>query len=67
VLTCSNQLCGINAILFYAKQLFSKITNDNEELTQMITVFLGILQIVSSFVGGQMMDNRSKKMFLIVG
>ena len=33
----------------------------------MIIVFLGIIQIVSSFVGGQMMDNRSKKMFLIVG
>jgi len=33
----------------------------------MIIVFLGILQIISSFVGGQMMDTRSKKMFLIVG
>jgi len=33
----------------------------------MIITFLGILQIISSFVGGQMMDNRSKKMFLIVG
>ncbi len=27
VLTFSNQLSGINAILFYAKQLFLKITN----------------------------------------
>lgn len=33
----------------------------------MIITFLGILQIISSFIGGKMMDNRSKKMFLIMG
>ena len=30
VVIASNQACGINGILFYAKQLFNKITNERQ-------------------------------------
>lgn len=30
ILAISNQLCGINAIFFYAKQLFTTITNNDQ-------------------------------------
>lgn len=67
VLTFSNQLSGINAILFYAKQLFLKITNENDTLSQMLVLFLGIVQMIASFSGGIMMDRGNKKTFLIIG
>lgn len=67
VLACSNQFCGINAILFYAKQLFMRITDNNNNLSQLITIFLGVVMIVSTFTGGKLMDKWSKRHFLFIG
>lgn len=67
ILACSNQFCGINAIIFYAKQLFMRITDNNNNESQMIIICLGLVQIVATFVGGKMMDRWSKRYFLFVG
>jgi predicted MFS family arabinose efflux permease len=66
-LAASNQFCGINAIIFYAKQLFMRITNNNNNLSQLIIIFLGIIQIIATFIGGRMMDKWSKRNFLFAG
>ena len=67
VLACSNQVCGINAILFYAKQLFMRITSENNNLSQLLIIFLGIVQIIATLAGGSLMDRYPKKPFLIGG
>jgi predicted MFS family arabinose efflux permease len=66
-LAFSNQLCGINAILFYSWQIFMKITDKNKNLCQMLVLLLGIAQFVSSFIGGMMIDQTNKKYFLLSG
>ena len=67
VLALSNQLCGINAILFYAKQLFMRVTDDNNDLSQVIMIFLGLVQIIATLLSGKLMDKFPKKYFLIGG
>ena len=67
VLACTNQLCGINAILFYAKQLFMQITHDNNDLSQLLVIVLGVVQIGATFLGGSLMDKYSKRAFLLFG
>lgn len=67
VLALSNQLCGINAILFYAKQLFMRVTDENNTASQMIMIGLGLVQIVSTYAGGWLMDKFPKKTFLVGG
>jgi hypothetical protein len=44
-----------------------KITNDDTNLCQMLVLLLGIVQFVSSFIGGMMIDQANKKYFLISG
>lgn len=67
ILAFSNQLCGINAILFYAKQLFMRITNDNNNLSQFLIILLGVVQIFATLVGGSLMDRYPKRPFLLGG
>ena len=67
VLALSNQLCGINAILFYAKQLFMRVTDNNNELSQVIMIFLGFVQITATLLSGKLMDKFPKKYFLMGG
>lgn len=50
VVIASNQFSGINGILFYAKQLFNKITAGREDYTQIIMVLLSLMQIVSTLL-----------------
>lgn len=67
VLALSNQLCGINAILFYAKQLFMRVTDNNNNLSQVIMIFLGFVQIIATLGSGRLMDRFPKKYFLVGG
>lgn len=67
VLALSNQLCGINAILFYAKQLFMRVTGGNNNLSQTIMIFLGVVQIIATLISGKLMDRFPKKYFLLGG
>ena len=66
-LALSNQLCGINAILFYAKQLFMRVTGGNNDVSQVIMIFLGFVQITATLLSGKLMDKFPKKYFLIGG
>lgn len=67
VLAATNQLCGINAILFYAKQLFMRITDNNNSLSQFLIIVLGVIQIIATLIGGSLMDKYSKRAFLLFG
>lgn len=67
MLACSNQFCGINAIIFYAKQLFMRITNNDNSMSQAIIMLLGLVQIVATLVGGRLMDRYPKRHFLFAG
>jgi len=44
-----------------------RITNNNNNLSQLIIIFLGIIQIIATFIGGRMMDKWSKRKFLFAG
>jgi predicted MFS family arabinose efflux permease len=44
-----------------------RITDNNNNLSQLIIIFLGIVQIIATFIGGKMMDKWSKRYFLFVG
>jgi len=67
ILACSNQFCGINAIVFYAKQLFMRITDNNNNLSQISIILFGVVQILATLIGGKLMDKHSKKKFLFGG
>jgi predicted MFS family arabinose efflux permease len=63
----ANQLSGINAILYYAKQLFNKITNDDIFMTKLLMIGLAIIQIVATFIGAFSASRRGRKSILIFG
>lgn len=44
-----------------------RITNNNNDLSQLLIIFLGIVQIVATLIGGKLMDKFPKKQFLIGG
>lgn len=44
-----------------------RVTNNNNNLSQLIIIFLGIIQILATFVGGKLMDKFPKRNFLFVG
>ena len=67
VLVCSNQFSGINAILFYAKQMFMRITDGDADLSQILIVLLGLAQTIAAWSGGIVTDKFSKKYCLIIG
>ena len=67
VLIASNQLTGINGIMYYTKQLFNKVTSNNAKLTQTLMVLLAFLQIVSASLSGSFMDKIGRKKILLNG
>ena len=67
VVMASNQLAGINAIMFYAKQLIDEVTNNEILLTQVILVFLGLFQVASTYISGIVIDKKGRKSMLLYG
>lgn len=63
----SNQFSGINGILFYAKQLFLKITHDRADYTQVIMILLSLMQIVSTIISSEVADIKGRKKMLLGG
>lgn len=66
VVAISGQLSGINALLFYAKFILTKITSD-EHKAQIDCFLLGIVQIVTTFIVGFFLDKFGKRTFMLVG
>lgn len=44
-----------------------RVTNDNNNLSQLIMIFLGIIQIIATLIAGKLMDKFPKKYFLVGG
>ena len=44
-----------------------RITEGNNNLSQMLIILLGVIQIISTFIGGKLMDKWPKRNFLFGG
>ena len=44
-----------------------RVTNNNNNLSQLIMIFLGIIQIIATLIAGKLMDKFPKKYFLVGG
>lgn len=60
------QLTGINAIVFYAPQLFSSLGSGNEGAL-LTTVIIGAVNVVSTLVSIVMVDRAGRKILFIEG
>lgn len=67
VIIASNQLTGINGIMYYTKQLFNQVTNNNYELTKALMIILAFLQIVSAYFSGYFIDRIGRKKIILNG
>ena len=67
VLAFANQLSGINAILFYAKQVFEQISNGDKIVAQQYTLYLGLLQVVVTFISGFLINRFGRRTLMLVG
>lgn len=65
VLACANQLSGINAIIYYAKQIFEHIVTPEQALEN--TYYLGVLQTVVTFASGFMINNYGRRTLMLFG
>jgi MFS family permease len=63
----ANQLSGINAILFYARQVFEHITNHNSLLSKQYTLYLGLLQVVVTFASGFLINRFGRRTLMLLG
>lgn len=60
-------MAGINGILFYAKQLFEKITNGEALVVKYLLVGLAIMQIISTLISSKIVDKKGRKPMLLNG
>lgn len=67
VVIASNQITGINGILYYAKQLFSKVTEGKEEYSQVLIIQLSLLQVVATLISTEIVDTIGRKRMLLTG
>lgn len=44
-----------------------RITNENNNLSQLLIIFLGVVQILATLLGGSLMDKYPKRPFLLGG
>ena len=63
----SNQLSGTNAILYYAKQLFNKITNNDGKMSQNLIIILSFIQVIATLVSTQVVDRAGRKKMILRG
>jgi len=53
--------------MYYTKQLFNQVTDNNYELTKVLTIILAFLQIVSASCSGYFIDKIGRKKIIING
>ena len=62
------QCTGINAVGFYSSVIFGKITHYNTDLTFILSVMGGLVQILATyFIGLFLIDRFGRKTLLQVG
>jgi hypothetical protein len=62
-----NQFCGINAILFYANQLFLDISHGDSNYAVRKSLELGLFQIFITLISGGVMDRFGRRTLMIGG
>lgn len=67
VVIASIQFSGINAIFYYAKQLFNHITAYDQDLTQQLILGLSICQFIASLICSKIIDVFGRKYLLLKG
>lgn len=67
VAIASCQLCGINGIFYYAKQLFTEVTEGDAKLSQQLMVGLSLCQAVASFICSFFVDFFGRKYIILKG
>ena len=67
VLTVMNQFCGINAIIFYANQLFSNLSQGDSKYAVMMSFYLGIFQIIFTLISGSLLDKFGRRSLMLIG
>lgn len=67
MLGIANQLCGINAIFFYAKQLFTNLTNNDQDLVKQDLFGIGIFQVFITLLASFVLDKFGRRFFMILG
>lgn len=63
----SNQLSGVNSILYYAKQLFNKVTDNNQGYTQTLIVLLSLMQVLATMISTEIVDKVGRKNMILKG
>jgi predicted MFS family arabinose efflux permease len=67
VIAISNQFCGINAIFFYAKQLFTTLTNNDQDAVKRNLFGLGVFQVLMTFVSSIYLDRFGRRSLMLMG
>jgi len=67
VLAIANQFSGVNAIIFYAKQVFEMITHNNKETANWCAFGLGMLQVVVTFISGFLINKYGRRTLMLFG
>ncbi len=67
ILATANQVSGINAIFFYAKQLFTVLTNNDQSAVLVYLFGLGIFQLVLTYVGAFLLDKFGRRSLMLIG
>lgn len=67
MLCIANQFCGVNAIIFYANQLFNEIGGGDSNFGILMSFYLGIFQIVVTVISGLFMDRFGRKILMVFG
>ncbi|MFM7858097.1 MAG: MFS transporter, partial [Flammeovirgaceae bacterium] len=67
IFALANQFSGINAIIFYANQVFLHITKDNKDTANLYTVCLGVLQVIVTFISGFLINRFGRRTLMMVG
>ena len=65
VLAFANQFSGINAIIYYAKQIFEHISDSQKALEY--TYYMGLLQVVVTFFSGFMINKYGRRSLMLIG
>jgi len=65
VIAVANQLSGINAIIFYARQLFEQVADSKTALEY--TFYLGLLQVAVTFLSGFLLNRYGRRTLMLLG
>lgn len=67
VIAISNQVSGVNAIFFYAKQLFTNLTGGDQGWVQKDLLGLGIFQVLLTLMSSFLLDKFGRRSLMLTG